>query len=130
SPLQYVASVNNMGAGIYSVTVTDANNCTVTRTLTLSEPAKLVLTIDSLSNYNGYNIRCNGSADGEIYTSVSGGVPAYNYQWNNGGNNQVLTNVGSGTYTLIVTDLNNCAVQTEASLSEPTPITFTSIVKE
>lgn len=122
--------LNNITAGNYSVIVTDVNGCTDTLSATLTQPNTLVATIDSLSNYNGYNISCHGSTNGAVYVTVNGGVTNYSYQWNNGSANQDLTNVGIGSYTLSVVDLNNCYTSIDTMLSQPPALTFSYSVNQ
>ena len=61
-------------AGTYNVTITDANNCVVTGSATLTEPAAMVLTPTSV------NANC-GQADGSVSVAVSGGLGTYTYLW-------------------------------------------------
>ena len=118
----------NLGAGTYSVVVSDVNGCKDTLTTTLTEPTQLVVTIDSLNNYNGYNVSCFGSQNGAIYTTAIGGTNTYTYTWSNNTTNQDLSNVGIGYYTLIVTDQNRCSISVDTTLTGPTALTFTSSV--
>ena len=119
-------NVSNIGAGNYTVITTDINGCSDTLSILITQPPQLVITIDSLSNYNGYNLRCNSSTDGSIFVSVNGGVASYNYLWSNGNNSQNLTGSASGNYTLTVVDQNNCTALIDTILSKPPNISFTS----
>lgn len=92
----------NLCSGNYSVTVTDANGCSLVELDTLINPAILVVSGVTTGS------SCNTVPDGGITTTVSGGTPGYTYSWNNGQTTSGLTNVLSGTYTLVVTDNNNC----------------------
>ncbi|OWY24109.1 hypothetical protein C7N43_23650, partial [Sphingobacteriales bacterium UPWRP_1] len=78
------------------------------------------------SNYNGYGISCNGSADGWVVAMPAGGSPPYNLIWNNGlGGNGVVTNDGlnSGTYNVTVSDTQGClAIATPMTLNEPSQL--------
>lgn len=121
-----IQDISNLTAGAYSVIVADANNCQDTITTTLIEPNALVATIDSVTNYNGYNISCNGLQDGNIYISVTGGVTNYTYTWSNNTPNEDITNVGAGEYNVLVTDKNLCSVNVNTVLTEPTAITYNS----
>lgn len=122
--------ITGLTAGNYSVVVTDVNGCKDTISVPLTEPTQLIVTIDSLSNYNGYNTSCFGSNNGIIYVSVMGGVTNYTYTWSNSTSNQNLTNVGAGTYSLLVTDQNKCEVKIDTTLNQPPAITFTSSVTQ
>lgn len=116
--------ISNLAAGNYSVVVADVNNCTDTIITTLTQPNVLVATIDSVSNYNSYNVSCFGLQDGSIYVTVTGGVTNYTYTWSNNTANQDLTGVGAGEYNLLVTDNNLCSVNINTVLTEPTAVTF------
>jgi gliding motility-associated-like protein len=107
----------NLCPGNYSVTVTDANGCSVQEFDTLVNPTLLVTT-GTLTPAS-----CNNVANGMITTLTSGGTPTYTYQWSGGSNAQTqnLTNVLSGTYTLIATDARACTDTTRYNL--PSTIT-------
>ncbi|HXU27465.1 MAG TPA: gliding motility-associated C-terminal domain-containing protein, partial [Bacteroidia bacterium] len=103
--------------GNYSLTVTDANGCSVQEFDTLVNPALLVTTSTVTPS------SCNNVADGMITTLTSGGTPTYTYQWSGGSNAQTtgLNNVLSGTYTLVATDIKGCTDTTTYNL--PSTIT-------
>ncbi|HMQ48158.1 MAG TPA: gliding motility-associated C-terminal domain-containing protein [Saprospiraceae bacterium] len=93
--------ISNVPAGVYSVTVTDANNCAAVLTAAILEPQPLSLSIE-VTNSN-----C-GLADGSASASVSGGQMPYLYSWSNGGTNASIDNLSAGVYLLTVTDGNGC----------------------
>ena len=62
------ADLTNLAPGAYSLTVTDANNCTISKSFTITEPDELVAT-GVVSNNNGFGISCNGADDGSINLS-------------------------------------------------------------
>ena len=105
------SGLSNLCPGSYTVTVTDVNNCSSSLTVVLNNPPPLVI-----SNVVTTNSSCNTVNDGSIDITVSGGVPGYTYSWSNGATTQDLTNVLSGTYTVVVTDANNCTTSTIVSL--------------
>lgn len=94
---------SNLSAGTYTVTVVDANGCTDTQTVTISQPPQLFV------NANGTNANCGSGGNGGSATAhASGGTPPYNYQWSNGANTQTITNLGQGSYSVTVTDAAGC----------------------
>ena len=112
------ANLSTLTAGTYSVVVTDQNGCTVTKTSTLLEPTPITLTL-SATTYGAYNTRCFESKDGNINLTVSGGMPPYRYNWNNGSFEEDLNNIGAGIYKVEVTDANKAVVSGQITITEP-----------
>jgi gliding motility-associated-like protein len=106
-------------AGAYTVVATDANGCSATLSVTISEPGALVLTT-KLSQ-----VLCNGTKSGAIDLTVSGGTAAYTFDWGNGITTEDLNGLAAGTYTVIVKDANGCTATTSATLIEPAPLALT-----
>lgn len=52
----------------------------------------------------GYNVSCDGAADGVATVSATGGCPSYSYQWSNGATTSTVTGLAVGTYTVTITD--------------------------
>ncbi|MFT4847350.1 MAG: gliding motility-associated-like protein, partial [Sediminicola sp.] len=110
-------SFTDLEGGVYLVTIEDANGCIYLDAVTITQPDDLVITVDSLSDYNGFNTTCFNSLDGEIYTTPSGGSAPYGYQWNTPGdpnfsNQEDVINLGPGIYEAVLIDDNGC-VQNE-----------------
>ncbi|HHG86274.1 MAG TPA: choice-of-anchor D domain-containing protein, partial [Bacteroidetes bacterium] len=80
---QTTATATNLAAGTYSVTVTDAGNATAVATVTLTEPSAIALNITPSSFNCGYNISCNGAANGSATAFASGGTAPYHFNWGN-----------------------------------------------
>ena len=108
------ASVNGLAAATYSVTVTDANGCTATSTVTISQPAQLVATPSKV------NIKCNGDKVGSASVTVTGGTAPYTYAWTNGATTATTSNLSAGQYDVVVTDANGCKVNASVVITEPT----------
>ena len=94
--------LNGIGAGTYTVTVTDAAGCTMQATFNVGEPPAITVTVDSV-----VAATCN-QPNGAVYITVSGGTPGYTYNWDIGFTTEDLVNVAGGTYTLTVTDAAGC----------------------
>ncbi len=114
---------NNLSAGTYTVTITDANNCAANTTITITQPAILGLATSVTSNVN-----CNGANSGSATATVSGGTLPYSYSWNNGIFTATNSNLSAGTYTVTITDANNCAANTTVIISQPTTLGLTTSV--
>ena len=109
-----------LSAGSYTVTVTDANGCTETQSVTVLEPTVLTSTVSSM------DALCNGSSDGSATVSSAGGTAPYTYLWNDGQTTAMAGALSAGSYTVIVTDANGCTENQSAMVLEPTPILVTS----
>ncbi|BDS09853.1 T9SS type B sorting domain-containing protein [Aureispira anguillae] len=122
---QQTEDIANLSGSTNTVTVTDANGCTATSgPHVVNEAALLVITLDNIDS-----VSCNGASDGGVAISVTGGVPSYSYNWNNGGgSNQDLTNVGGNSYTVTVTDAAGCTVTSGPHVvDEPAPLSLTIV---
>jgi len=95
--------VSNLPAGTYTVIATDSKGCTATNTVTITQPAPIVIT------YTVVNSTC-GNSNGQATASSTGGAGGpYTYTWMPGGvTSATLTGVPSGSYTVLVQDANNC----------------------
>ncbi|MGB0861967.1 MAG: gliding motility-associated C-terminal domain-containing protein [Saprospiraceae bacterium] len=118
----------NLTAGTYNVTVTDANNCTETTNITLTEPTAINLSAVVTSNYNGVNVSCIGALDGSADLTVNGGIPNYTYLWSNNSTLEDPNNLDTGFYQVVVTDLNGCKDSTDVTLTSPNPIIPLAVV--
>ena len=102
----------NLAQGIYTVTITDNNNCTKTNTveiLGISQDMNISIT-DTVKP------DCGNYTNGSLTVGVTGGTPTYTYLWNNGSTTPSNTNITNSTYTVTVTDANNCSKQLEITL--------------
>lgn len=113
-------------AGIYTVNVTDANGCTAQQAYNVGQPDLFTISAVIVDHTGGYQVSCNGSTDGSIDATVTGGTAPYFYFWSgpNGtvGATEDVSGLGAGNYTLIVTDQNGCSGVSSFQLNEPTPI--------
>ncbi|MEP7128912.1 MAG: SprB repeat-containing protein [Chitinophagales bacterium] len=117
-----LSSVANLVAGSYTVTIKDANQCSVQKSATLTQPTALQISSLSSTLHHGYNVSCNGGSDGNTILAVTGGVPPYRYQWNNGSFNQNLSTLAAGTYSVSVRDTNNASINGQITLTQPAVI--------
>lgn len=108
--------VTGLSGGTHTVVVTDYNGCQESNTVTILEPAQLVVTTAPTS------ITCAGANDGAIDVTVAGGTPNYTYLWNFGQTTQDLTGLGDGTYILTVTDANGCTATVTETMVNPSAV--------
>jgi gliding motility-associated-like protein len=115
----------NLPAGTYTVTVTGANGLTKTISATVSSPAVLVTQATAQLAFGQFPLSCFGATDATIQTLTSGGTTAYQYAWSVAGQTgAVLSNIGAGTYTVTITDANQCTVTGSATVIAPPPLSF------
>jgi Zn-dependent metalloprotease len=112
---------SNLVAGTYTVTITDANSCTATKSATITQPAALSASATAV------NVTCNGSNNGAVNLNVSGGTTNYSYNWSNGATTQNLTLLSNGTYAVTITDANLCTASATATVTQPTAIVATAV---
>lgn len=95
--------------GNYSVTINDSENCPASAdtSVTVTPVATLTLVPDSTT--------CDNE-DGSIITNISGGSPIESFEWSNGATTQNIVNLPGGTYSLTVTDVNQCTVTAQATV--------------
>ncbi len=110
------------GPGIYSVLITDANNCTTSSTVNISQPNPLQIVTNSTGS-----VSCFNGSNGFINTNVIGGNPTYTVSWSSTstltpGPNMVATNLPMGTYSLAVIDTKGCTTSSVYIIGEPTQL--------
>jgi hypothetical protein len=116
------ATATGLSAGIYSVTVTDANGCIVTRNFTITQPTALIATAAAQTN-----VSCNGGSNASATVNVSGGAGGYTYAWSpSGGTAATATGLSAGTYTVTVTDANGCTTTQGFTITQPTALIATA----
>ncbi len=117
-------SISGLTAGTYYVTVSDANGCEASGSVTLNQPPKLEVIADPTSDYNGYDVRCFGGSDGFAEAFPTGGVPGYSYEWSDGQTTKVATGLSAINYVVTVTDANLCTALDDTTLTEPPQLTI------
>ena len=107
------ADTNALSAGNYNILVIDSNGCTKSDSFMITEPDLLIL--DTIVN----QLICHGDTNGSISISVSGGYGLYDFLWSNNANDSIITNLGSGAYSVTVYDDNSCSDSLEIVITEP-----------
>lgn len=108
---------SSLAPGTYNVTVTDSEDCTASISVSIAEPAPIVVSTSFTSPSCGLE-------DGSATASVSsGGTAPFEYEWSPGGQSTaVINNIGSGPYTVTVKDANDCEAEATVNvISENAP---------
>ncbi len=104
----------NLSAGWHTVTITDWKGCNIVDSVFIDQP-ETPLTIDTTLTH----IPCFGMEYGSIEVQLSGAAPPYSIEWSSGQTYQNLTNIPAGTYTISVTDANDCLWTETINILEP-----------
>lgn len=107
---------NNLAAGTYTYIVTDNFGCTDTTTVTITQPAVLSL------NVTDRDLSCGVTNDGRAFAAASGGTTPYTFAWSGGTPNatgDTISALTAGTYTVTVTDANNCTATGTTQVTAP-----------
>ncbi len=113
-------SATGLSAGTYVVDATDPTGCTVSTTITLTEPPLLTTAV------GGFNVSCFGVCDGQIVVIPAGGTGNYTFAWNNGCTQPSCNTVCAGNYNVTVTDQNGCTSSGTTTVIEPPQIVVTT----
>ncbi len=116
--------LNNLAAGTYTITVTDNNGCTASNTAVITNTGGATVNITSQTN-----VLCFGGNTGNATSTATGGASPYDYVWtgtvgtlqtaNNIAVPNTLNNLTAGTYTVTVTDNNNCVSSAVLTITQP-----------
>lgn len=117
-------SITNLAAGIYSVAVTDANNCKGTAPLLLSDISGPVVAVNTTTN-----VSCFGYNDGAANASASGGTGLLSYSWSpTGGAGLGATGLIAGDYYFTATDANGCVSIAASPVITQPPLLYTNLI--
>lgn len=104
TPVTAGPTASNLAAGTYVVTISDAQGCTVSQSVTITEPAPMTFVSTSVMASCGMN-------DGSATITPSGGATPYTFLWLTTPAVQTTptaVNLTTGTYSVIITDANGC----------------------
>jgi hypothetical protein len=116
STLETTPGISGLSAGDYTVTVTDGNTCSWDTTVSILEPAQIVLSSSST------DVSCFGGNNGTATVTASGGTPPYTYQWDAAAGSQTTAtalNLAAGSYDVTVTDFRGCSEIETVIVFEP-----------
>lgn len=110
-------TINNLGIGTYTVTVTDAKGCTTSTEATLNGPTPL-LAIATTTNLS------STAATATASVTVTGGTSPYTYLWNNGATTATISGISAGIFTVTVIDSKGCITTNSVTISQETAVTL------
>jgi gliding motility-associated-like protein len=113
----------NLSSGNYSITIVDANQCSLNEFYTLSSPAPLSAQLDSL-----HHVTCFGANNGELFLTVNGGTAPYQYDWGTG-LQSALAPFAAGTYSMEIRDAAGCEATLNFTITQPEEL-IASLVTE
>ena len=127
TPAQTTDTATHLLAGNYTVTITDANNCTAQIPVVVTNANG---TRDSIVATT--NILCFGGNNGSITLGVASGVPPYTFLWSNGKTTQNIDSITAGIYSVTVSDTKGCKTTAIDTITQPPPIhdSITAVVNE
>jgi len=125
-PVQTTATATGLVAGIYSITITDANSCTIVANITITQPAALLSVTTSK-----VDIACFGASTGSATATPAGGVGPYTYSWNTLPVQTASTATGlvAGAYTVTITDANSCTAIANVTVNQPAALLSVTTTK-
>ncbi len=109
-------NLNNVKAGTHTVTVTDANGCSVSSSATLSEPTPFAIVLTST------NLLCYGATDGTASVNVSGQTSPYTYFWSNFSTASSVNSLNAGPFSVVIQDANGCDSILTGTITSPAEI--------
>jgi gliding motility-associated-like protein len=114
-------TVSGLPAGTsYGLVITDIEGCSVDTMLTITEPPVLG------TNMTKIDVSCFGESDGQLSALGTGGVGGYRYAWSTGSNQTQLAGLTAGTYTVTITDANQCEDITSIEVLQPDAVNITA----
>jgi outer membrane protein OmpA-like peptidoglycan-associated protein len=106
--------LESVGAGKYSVVMTDAKGCSKNIEAEITQPTDMLVKVE-----NVVHILCFGNRNGAITISSSGGVAPYKFLWSNGATTQNIAQLPAGNYTVTITDSKGCSKTISAPVNQP-----------
>jgi hypothetical protein len=109
---QTTAIATGLSAGLYSVTIKDANGCESNANATLIEPSTLTGALSGITN-----VQCPGDPTGIATYTAAGGTSPYTYSWSNGSTSQTVANLLPGAFSVVATDASGCTKSANGNIS-------------
>ena len=108
-----INSISNLGAGMYTLSITDNIGCVGDSVIDIVEPDSLYAEFEYLEPL------CFGQLTGQITANPVGGTSPYTLLWSNGSASNPVTNIGAGNINVTIEDSNDCIYVTTVTLGQP-----------
>jgi gliding motility-associated-like protein len=101
-----IATRTNLKAGIYDVTATDKNGCTIKESIVIEEPFQNLIMIKEIQD-----VSCRENQDGYIIIKdVENCTAPLSYNWSDNTTNNSIADLLADDYSVTITDANNCSI--------------------
>jgi len=127
---QTTEDLQNIYAGTYVVTISDANACVLTDSIEVFEADHFSVDLLVDSDYHGVPVSCADSSDAALSLNPVGGTEPYFYQWNTGDTTNNLVGIPAGAYKVIVKDIWECTDSAEVVIIEPEALDYSIQVED
>ena len=115
NPVQTNDTIYNLLSGVYTVAVTDQNNCTSQTVVTVTNASGVIASVLSVTD-----VTCHGDSTGSASILASSGSLPYTYSWSPSGDTSAsISGAIAGVYNVSVTDSNNCVASLVITIDEP-----------
>jgi gliding motility-associated-like protein len=113
NPTTGIFNPSTAGPGVHTITYTIAGNCGD------ADSKDFIVFESPVVLFVPTPITCDGAADGVLQLNISGGSQPYSVNWSNGSNEQILTDLSPGSYSVVVVDDNGCSVTSGFNIDDP-----------
>ncbi len=110
------ATINNLSAGIYTATITDAAGCTVSTSVFVGQATAIQ------ANVVRQNNACRFGTNGSLSLNPTGGTGPYTFAWSTGATTSSISGLAAGSYGYTITDSRGCTRSGSVSVLANTPI--------
>jgi hypothetical protein len=112
------ASINNIAAGTYYVTITDGSSCQKTDSVVITQGTAIDVQVTAADAH------CNGETNGSASVTASGGAGNYTYGWSTTGTGSTVSNLAPGNYSVVATDVSGCTGSSSFVVNEPSALSL------
>ncbi|HYG51213.1 MAG TPA: gliding motility-associated C-terminal domain-containing protein [Flavobacteriales bacterium] len=116
SPVQTAVTATGLCEGNFTCSITDNNGCALTQSISIVAPSQLNVTAT-------YEPCTDSLPNGTCMATATGGTPGYSFAWNTSPvqNTPLITGLLPGSYTVVVTDTNDCVDSVTAVIPDCPP---------